>query len=129
MSNHEIIESLDWITECIGLIRERFAKIRVPDDFVLTPEGITLLDAISMRLQVIGETVKQIQKTNPAFLQSDASIDWDKIVRFRDLVSHHYEHIDHEIVFDICHTHIPKLGEVIRSMRMALSQNGIFPSQ
>jgi uncharacterized protein with HEPN domain len=113
----------------MGLIRERFAKIRVPDDFVLTPEGITLLDAISMRLQVIGETVKQIQKTNPAFFKSDSSIDWDKIARFRDFVSHHYEHIDHEIVFDICHTHIPKLEEVIQSMRMALSQNEIPPSQ
>jgi uncharacterized protein with HEPN domain len=128
MSNHEIIESLDWIAECIGLIQERFAKIRVPDDFVLTPEGITLLDAVSMRLQVIGETVKQIQKTNPSFLTSYSSIDWDKIARFRDLVSHHYEHIDHEIVYDICKTHIPKLGEVIQGMRMALSRNGLSDS-
>jgi uncharacterized protein with HEPN domain len=128
MSNDEFADSLDWIAECVGLVGERFSKIRVPDDFVLTPEGITLLDAISMRLQVIGETVKQIQKTNPSLLTSYSSIDWDKIARFRDLVSHHYEHIDHEIVYDICKTHIPKLAEVIHTMRMALSENETPPS-
>ena len=128
MSNDEFADSLDWIAECVGLVGERFSKIRVPDDFVLTPEGITLLDAISMRLQVIGETVKQIQKTNPSLLTSYSSIDWDKIARFRDLVSHHYEHIDHEIVYDICKTHIPKLAEVIHTMRMTLSENETPPS-
>ncbi len=29
-------------------------------------DGVTLLDSISMRLQVIGESVKLIQKKNPA---------------------------------------------------------------
>ena len=129
MSNDEFADSLDWIAECVGLVGERFSKIRVPDDFVLTPEGITLLDAISMRLQVIGETVKQIQKTDPSFLPSYPSIDWDKIAKFRDLVSHHYEHIDHEIVYDICKTHIPKLAQVIHTMRTALSENGLPQSK
>jgi len=65
MSEDQIIDNLDLMVQSIHLIQERFSKIREPDDFVLTPEGVTLLDAISMRLQVIGESVKQIQKTNP----------------------------------------------------------------
>jgi uncharacterized protein with HEPN domain len=124
MSNDEIIDNLDLVVESIHLVQERFSRIRVPDDFVLTPEGVTLLDAISMRLQVIGESVKQIQKTNPSFLQRYAEIDWDKIARFRDLVSHHYENVDHEIVYDICKTHIPHLSEVTQKMRTALSESG-----
>jgi uncharacterized protein with HEPN domain len=62
-----------------------------------------------MRLQNIGESVKQLQKTNPSFLRSHVEIEWEKISRFRDLVSHHYEHVDHEIVYDICKVHIPRL--------------------
>ena len=124
MSNDEIIDNLDLVVESIHLVQERFSRIRVPDDFVLTPEGVTLLDAISMRLQVIGESVKQIQKTNPSFLQRYAEIDWDKIARFRDLVSHHYENVDHEIVYDICKTHIPQLSEVTQKIRTALSESG-----
>ncbi|MBN2394954.1 MAG: DUF86 domain-containing protein [Candidatus Atribacteria bacterium] len=37
-----------------------------------------------------------------------ADIEWNKIARFRDLVSHHYEQIDYEIVYDICKNHLPK---------------------
>ena len=54
MSDDETIDSLDLMAQSIDLVRERFSRIRVPGDFVLTPEGVTLLDAISMRLQAIG---------------------------------------------------------------------------
>jgi uncharacterized protein with HEPN domain len=120
MSKDQIIDNLDLMVQSIQLIQERFSKIREPDDFVLTPEGVTLLDAISMRLQVIGESVKQIQKTDPLFLKSHVEIEWEKISRFRDLVSHHYEHVDHEIVYDICKVHTPKLMELIQKMRISL---------
>ena len=125
MSKDEIIDDLDLMVESMRLVQDRFSRIRGPDDFLLTPEGVTLLDAISMRLQVIGESVKQIQKTTPSFLQRYADIDWDKIARFRDLVSHHYECVDHEIVYDICKTHIPKLSEVTQKMRAALFESPI----
>jgi uncharacterized protein with HEPN domain len=123
MSKDEIIDILDLMFESIHLVQERFSRIRVPDDFVLAREGVTLLDAISMRLQVIGESVKRIEKTDLSLLQRYADIEWDKIARFRDLVSHHYEHVDHEIVYDICETHIPKLREVIQKMRTAISES------
>jgi len=120
MSKDEIIEKLDLLLESIHLIEDRYSKIQVPDDFVLTPEGVILLDAISMRLQVIGELVKQMQKTNTLFLQRYTEIEWDKIARLRDLVSHHYEQVDHEIIYDICKVHIPKLNDVIQRMRFSL---------
>ena len=37
------------ILECIKLIELRFLKIRSPEDFVLSTEGVTILDSISMR--------------------------------------------------------------------------------
>lgn len=88
MPEEDIIDSPDLITESAHLVQRRFLRIRVPDDFVRSPEGITLLDAITMRLQVIGESVKKIQKSGPSFLLSYSEIEWEKISRFRDLVSH-----------------------------------------
>lgn len=120
MSKDEIIDNLDFIIQSIHLIQERFSIIKKPDDFVITQEGNTLLDAIVMRLQVIGETVKQIQKTHPSFLKDYTEIEWDKISKFRDLVSHHYEHVDYEIVYDICRSHISKLIQVISKIRQDL---------
>jgi uncharacterized protein with HEPN domain len=34
-------------------------------------------------------------------------------MRLRDIVSHHYEKVDHEIIFDICQNHLPNLKATI----------------
>ena len=128
MPENEVLDILDLMIESIELVEERFLRIGVPDDLISTSDGVTLLDAISMRLQVIGESVKQIQKLNAAFLEECSDIEWDKIARFRDFVSHHYEHVDHEVIFDICKRHIPKLGEVIRKLRQTHLEGGILES-
>ena len=116
MSEDEILDILDLMLESISLVQFRFAKIGESEDFVSTSDGVTLLDAISMRLQVIGESVKRIQKKDLSLLTRYAEIEWDKIARFRDLVSHHYDHVDHEIVYDICQNHIPRLKDTIGKM-------------
>jgi uncharacterized protein with HEPN domain len=119
MSKDDIADHLDFMAQSVRLVKERFSKIDKPDDFVTSTDGVTILDAISMRLQVIGESVKQIQKLSPSFLIKHPEIEWNKISKFRDLVSHHYEHVDHEIVYDICKTHIPKLSKVLRQIMKA----------
>lgn len=86
--------------------------------------GVTLLDAVSMRLQVIGESVRKIQKLDSAFLEREAAIQWDQLARFRNLVSHHYANIDHEIVYDICSVHIPRLKAALLKMRSDLPTSG-----
>ena len=77
-----------------------------------------------MRLQVIGESVKQIQKADPSFFEHHKEIEWDKVAKFRDLVSHHYEHVDHEIVYDICNVHIPKLKNVVQNLCTEIAKIG-----
>ncbi len=89
MSEDEIVDILDLLLESIILVQERFSMIAQSEDFVSTSDGVTFLDAISMRLQVIGESVKRIRKKDLSLLNRYAEIEWDKIARFRDLVSHH----------------------------------------
>jgi uncharacterized protein with HEPN domain len=113
MCREEIVDNLRIIDESIGLVQNRFSKIQKADDFSISLEGSTLLDAISMRLQVIGESVKRIQKLDSIFFQTYPEIDWVKIAKFRDFVSHHYENMDHEIVYDICRVHIPQLRIIV----------------
>ena len=122
MSEDEIIDILDLLLESIILVQGRFSKIAESENFVSTSDGVTFLDAISMRLQVIGESVKRIQKKDLSLLNRYTEIEWDKIARFRDLVSHHYEDVDHEIVYDICQNHIPRLKNVIEKMIQGLSE-------
>ena len=48
------VENLQLISESLDLINKRFSNITQPDDFVLDDSGVMILDAIAMRLQVVG---------------------------------------------------------------------------
>jgi len=120
MSNDEVLDCVDLMLESVRLVEDRFAEVRSAKEFVQSAGGATLLDAIAMRLQVIGESVRKIQKSDPSFLKASSHIEWDKIARLRDLVSHHYDQIDHEIVYDICKVHIPTLKSALQRIRSGL---------
>ncbi|MDF3821827.1 DUF86 domain-containing protein [Leptospira sp. 96542] len=107
--SEEISERLEFILESILIIETRFNKIQFPDDLINSHDGITILDSIAMRLQAIGENVKAVVKLDTQFLNKYPDTDWKKIMKMRDVISHHYEGLDHEIIFSICKNKIPEL--------------------
>ena len=111
-----IQDNLQFIMESIVLIENRFSSINSADDLVLSEDGVLVLDAIAMRLQVVGELLKKINKVNNSILENYPEVEWNKIMRLRDIVSHHYEKIDHEIIFDICKNHVPRLKSIIHKI-------------
>lgn len=116
MLNGMISDNLQIILESIALIEVRFSKIESADRFVTSPEGMLILDAVSMRLQIIGELTKKIHKIEPLLLERYPEIEWRKIIKLREIISHHYESVDHEIIFDICKNHIPKLKSTVNKI-------------
>ena len=116
MSDTLLIDNFESIFEAILLIEERFANIRSVDDFVLSSQGVTILDSIAMRLQVIGELVKKIEKRDVAYFEKYPDTEWAMIARLRDIISHHYDVIDHEIIYDICKNHIPALKDTVSAI-------------
>jgi uncharacterized protein with HEPN domain len=107
--------SLETILEHITVCNKRFTEINKPTDFVSSEYGKILLDAIVTRLQAIGENIKNnFQKNN--FLQDNyPDIEWSKIIRFRDFISHHYEMLDYEIVYEIGKIYLPQLELAIKT--------------
>lgn len=116
MPDERIIENLQSIIESVDLIQTRFSKISKSDNFVLSPDGVLLLDSISMRLQVIGELLKKIHSLDSTFLEQYPAVKWSNIMKMRDLISHHYNQVDHEIIYDICKNHIPGLEKTIKAI-------------
>lgn len=112
----EIKERFEFILESILLIENRFLKIKFPDDLINSQDGITILDSIAMRLQAIGDNVKSVAKLDSLFLNKFPEIEWEKIMKMRDVISHHYEGLDHEIIFNICINKIPELKISIESI-------------
>jgi len=121
MSKEIISEKIDLIIESISIIHERMNTINSADHFVSSPFGIMLLDSIAIRLQIIGEQTKGIDKLDKHLLSKFPNIEWNKIMRLRDLISHHYEDIDYEIVFQICKNELPRLTIELQKIKIELS--------
>jgi len=117
MDKKSSLELIAFILLSIELIEERFAFIKTRDDFIEDHAGLEKLDAISMRLQSIGEAIKNLLKRDADILltQNEKSY-WSDIVRFREIISHHYIDIDSEIVFDICTDDLLELKEIIQKI-------------
>jgi uncharacterized protein with HEPN domain len=116
MHDESIIDNLKDTIKSIDLIQERFSSITRPDDFVLSPDGVLLLDSISMRLQIVGELLKKTNKMDPTIFERYQDIEWSNIMKMRDLISHHYNLIDHEIIFDICENNLTALKIAIKAI-------------
>ncbi len=103
-------ELLKFILESIEMIKDRFEGIDSSDAFMYSKEGMTNLDAISMRLQSIGEALKNIDKRDRAFLLEVADKTyWSNIIKTREILTHHYIDIDSETIYKICDEKIDDL--------------------
>jgi hypothetical protein len=59
MPDELIIENLNGVADAIEMIKDRFSSITEADDFMMSPDGVLILDAICMRLQILAD------QTNP----------------------------------------------------------------
>lgn len=69
-----------------------------------------------MRLLAVGENLKKIYKTDNQIASKYPEIKWNDIIKFRDFISHHYELLDNEYVFDICKNELPILKAAIKKI-------------
>lgn len=70
-------------------------------------------DGSIMRLQALGELLKNIAQKYPFVIDDLNYPELDNLIRFRDFVSHHYELLEHETIFEICRLKIPELKRCI----------------
>jgi uncharacterized protein with HEPN domain len=118
MDKANLEELINFILTSIELIKERFKVIKSSDDFLKDDNGLMRLDAISMRLQSIGEALKNIDKRDRDFLLQVADkIYWSKIIKTREILTHHYIDIDSETIFDICNEKINELEDKILELK------------
>jgi uncharacterized protein with HEPN domain len=123
MDKRNSLELVAYILLSIELIEERFEAIHTKDDFMDSHAGLEKLDAISMRLQSIGEAIKNLLKRDPDILLEQREKNyWSDLVKFREIISHHYIDIDSEIVYDICLDDLPELREIIQNIRSSFGK-------
>jgi uncharacterized protein with HEPN domain len=113
-----IIEMLQQMEQALTLVEKESENINSLDDFLTTSTGMLLLNGMCMNLFAVGEAVKSIDKhTNKTLLINYSSINWQDIMRFRDVIAHHYFEVDAEKVLAILRYDVPPLLSVIKQMK------------
>lgn len=118
MYDKELVSSsLKQIQTLLDTITERSAKVKDIDDFLTSPSGMLLLDAVCMNLIALGEAVKNLDKvSNGELLPKYDHIYWGGIMRMRDKIAHHYFEVDAEVVLLTIKEDIPQVKTVIEQM-------------
>lgn len=107
-----------FLEERIVLTIERCHSIASVNDFLSTPDKMDIFDATCMRLQTIGEVIKNIDNlTNHELLVNYYGTPWKSIIGLRNIISHEYLSVDPEEIFRIVKIHLPKLLPVIRLIK------------
>ena len=119
MDKSSTFELLEFILESIRLIERRFTDVQSGDDFLVDDEGLDRLDAISMRVQSIGEALKNLYKRELPLLEKVADKTyWRTIIKTRDFISHHYVDLDAETIFDICDNELGELKSHVEKLKL-----------
>lgn len=64
------------------------------------------VDAVLLNLEQIGETAKKLSND---FKNNTTTIEWNKIIGLRNLISHEYEGVDLTLIYNIARINIPDL--------------------
>lgn len=112
-----VINSLTQIQSLLSTITERTEDIHDVDDFLASPRGVLILDAVCMNLIALGEAVKNLDKVSDGkLLPLYSQIQWGGIMRMRDKIAHHYFEVDAEVVLLTVTEDIPQVKAVIDQM-------------
>lgn len=122
MSKADISDMFQFVEERITLTIERCCGISSVDDFLSSPDKMDTFDATCMRLQTIGEVIKNIDNlTNHELLANYKDTPWKSIIGLRNIISHEYLSVDPEEIFRIVKIHLPKLLPVIVQVKNDLN--------
>lgn len=111
----EIILLLQRVLQTIETIERRNQSIHSVQDYLLTESGMEKLDAACMLIQTIGENIKTInEKTAGKLLVQYPEIPWKRVIRMRDYISHHYDGVDADVVFETIKSNLPPLYETVK---------------
>ena len=117
-----VLGTLQLIEESLQTINRRTSHISTVQDFLLSEEGMILLDSVCMKLTAIGESVKNLDKiSNKQLLIQYKDIPWKEVMGLRDIIVHHYFDVDAYQIFKTLKEDLPPLLHTIQQMIKTLT--------
>lgn len=115
MYKYELEDLLRFVERQIVFTIESTKRVKTYHDFLTSMDATILFNSTCMCLQSIGETVKQVDdRTKGKLFVCYPITPWRQIIGMRNIISHEYLSIDHELVLSIVRDELPPLLEDIR---------------
>jgi uncharacterized protein with HEPN domain len=76
----------------------------------------TLKRAVVRSLEIIGEAANNIQRVDPEFATKNAAIPWKVMYAMRNRLSHGYEKVDNEMVWNTVCEDLPALQSQVEKV-------------
>lgn len=118
MSKMSILQRLEFLTEKARQAVDRTARITSYHDFLSSPDNMDLFDATVLRIQVVGEMLKQIDEMTEGKLLAPyyPQIPWRAVFGLRNFISHEYIMVDPEKIYNTLQTDLPELISVLHQI-------------
>lgn len=115
MSEMSILQRLEFLTMKARQAVDRTSHITSHHDFLCSPDNMDLFDATVLRIQVVGEILKQIDDlTNRELLTPYyPQIPWHAVFGMRNVISHEYAMVDPDKIYNTLKTDLPQLLSVL----------------
>ena len=82
-------------------------------------ESLLLQSAVERQLEILGEAARRISET---FKQEHPEIDWRGIIGLRNIITHQYDRVQPEIVWNIITVRLSPLLEQLKPLLPPLPQ-------
>jgi uncharacterized protein with HEPN domain len=103
---NSLCEVLEWSHDVVSV-----------DNFVTSPTGMILLNAVCMKLLAVGEEIKSLDhRTGGELLIHYPTVPWKQIMGLRDIIAHQYFSLDADIIFSVIKIDLQPLLEIIQQM-------------
>ena len=109
-------DRLQEIIESIDLIQQWSEGMTTAHDFMISPNKVMAFNACVMRLQVIGEHVGKLLKSNSDIIETYPQIPWRAIYGMRNVISHEYANVNENIVVDVINNELQPLRNAVEQM-------------
>lgn len=132
MSEMSILQRLEFLTMKARQAVDRTSHITSHHDFLCSPDNMDLFDATVLRIQVVGEMLKQIDDlTNGELLTPYyPQIPWRAAFSMRNVISHEYAMVDPDKIYNTLKTDLPELllvlDNIIADFRSGKHDNNLY---
>ena len=78
-------------------------------------ENEMIQDAVVRNVEIVGEAAKNIQRVDPSFAAGHSEVPWQQMYTMRNRLSHGYDTVDYEIVWNLIQEDLPNLQRLVKA--------------